>query len=163
MTNRIASLGMKAIFGIVLLLLFPAVQPAFAALAFIQYPVPTANSKPIEITSGPDGNLWFTEESGNNIGRITTTGAITEYAVPTPNSDPEFITAGPDGNLWFTEDNINVNNIGRITTTGAMIEYPGLTAIYGSRRTPPTRLGASVRRDQSSSILFQRAPATRLR
>src|SRR6266516_2791141 len=122
MTNRIASLGMKAIFGIVLLLLFPAVQPAFAALAFIQYLVPTPNSTPVGITAGPDGSLWFTELDGNNIGRITINGAIIEYSVPTSDSNPLEITAGPDGNLWFTEG--SGNNIGRITTTGAIIEYP---------------------------------------
>ena len=112
---------MKAIFGIVLLLLFPAVQPAFAALAFIQYPVPTPNSTPVGITAGPDGSLWFTELDGNNIGRITINGAIIEYSVPTANSKPIEITSGPDGNLWFTEE--SGNNIGRITTTGAITEY----------------------------------------
>ncbi len=112
---------MKAIFGIVLLLLFPAVQPAFAALAFIQYPVPTPNSTPVGITAGPDGSLWFTELDGNNIGRITINGAIIEYSVPTANSKPIEITFGPDGNLWFTEE--SGNNIGRITTTGAITEY----------------------------------------
>ncbi len=121
MTNRIASLGMKAIFGIVLLLLFPAVQPAFAALAFIQYLVPTPNSTPVGITAGPDGSLWFTELDGNNIGRITINGAIIEYSVPKANSKPIEITSGPDGNLWFTEE--SGNNIGRITTTGAITEY----------------------------------------
>jgi virginiamycin B lyase len=35
------------------------------------FPTPTANSGPTDITSGPDGNLWFTEAVGN-IGRITT-------------------------------------------------------------------------------------------
>ncbi len=112
---------MKAIFGIVLLLLFPAVQPAFAALAFIQYLVPTPNSTPVGITAGPDGSLWFTELDGNNIGRITINGAIIEYSVPKANSKPIEITSGPDGNLWFTEE--SGNNIGRITTTGAITEY----------------------------------------
>ena len=61
---------------------------------------------PFGITTGPDGNLWFTEESpyANRIGRMTPQGnLIGEYPVPTPNTYPEFITAGPDGNLWFTE------------------------------------------------------------
>ena len=120
-TNRIASLGMTAIFGIGLLLLVPAVQPVFAALAFIQYPVPTPNSTPVGITAGPDGSLWFTELDGNNIGRITVNGAIIEYAVPTTNCKPIEITSGPDGNLWFTEE--SGNNIGRITIAGAITEY----------------------------------------
>jgi virginiamycin B lyase len=29
------------------------------------------SSQPWGITAGPDGNLWFTEQVGNKIGRIT--------------------------------------------------------------------------------------------
>ena len=31
----------------------------------------TAGAQPIGITAGPDGNLWFTEQGGDRIGRIT--------------------------------------------------------------------------------------------
>ena len=34
----------------------------------------TPGSSPLGITAGPDGNLWFTEHSGNAIGRITPGG-----------------------------------------------------------------------------------------
>jgi virginiamycin B lyase len=69
-----------------------------------QFPV---SSSPWGITAGPDGNLWFTEHSGNKIGRITPAGVITEFPIPTRRSGPFGITAGPDGNLWFTETNGN--------------------------------------------------------
>src|SRR6266508_1365537 len=72
----------------------PAAQ---AVTRFREFPL-TAGSGPIEIASGPDGNLWFTELDGNRIGRITTAGLITEFPVPDP---PIAIAAGPDGNLWF--------------------------------------------------------------
>jgi virginiamycin B lyase len=62
------------------------------------------------ITSGSDGNLWFTLQASNGVGRITTLGVATEFGVPTP-SIPIGITAGPDGNIWFTEG----AEIGRIT------------------------------------------------
>jgi virginiamycin B lyase len=55
----------------------------------------TPGGDPRDITAGPDGALWFTQD-----------GAC--HCVP------EGITAGPDGALWFTE--FNVNQIGRITT-----------------------------------------------
>jgi hypothetical protein len=71
---------------------------------------------------GPDGNLWFTEASGNRIGRITPLGVITEFPVPTTFSDLSGITAGPDGNLWFTE--FSGNKIGRITPSGVITEFP---------------------------------------
>ncbi len=46
---------------------------------------------------GQDGALWFTENSGNKIERITTAGVITEFPVPTSSSGPRGIVAGPDG------------------------------------------------------------------
>ena len=77
-----------------------------------EFAVPTASSFPEGITAGPDGNLWFTEIDGNNIGRITTAGVVTEFPVPTASSEPEGIAAGPDGNIWFTE--FAVNKIGQL-------------------------------------------------
>jgi streptogramin lyase len=76
-----------------------------------EFPIPTANSSPNGIAAGPDGNLWFTEESGK-IGRISPSGTITEFPVPTASNAPNGIAAGPDGNLWFTLN----NSIGRITS-----------------------------------------------
>jgi streptogramin lyase len=81
-----------------------------------EFPVPTLNSSPTGITLGPDGNLWFTEQSANKIGRLTPDGIFTEFTVPTLASAPTGITVGPDGNLWFTEK--DGNKIGRVTTTG---------------------------------------------
>jgi len=40
--------------------------------AITEYDIPTANSGPIAITTGPDGNLWFTENNAGAIGKITT-------------------------------------------------------------------------------------------
>jgi streptogramin lyase len=87
----------------------------------------TAYDGPQGIAAGPDGNLWFTEFSGNRIGRITPSGAITEFPIPTGTSTPLEITAGDDGNLWFTEG--EGNNIGRITPSGAITEFPVPSAI----------------------------------
>jgi YD repeat-containing protein len=73
------------------------------------------------ITRGPDGNLWFTENNANRIGRITPAGQITEFDLPNANSSPTHIIAGPDGALWFTE--AQGSRIGRITTSGAITEF----------------------------------------
>ncbi len=86
-----------------------------------EYPVPSASSHPVDIVAGPDGNLWFTENSANQIGKMTPSGVITEYPIPTSASAPLGITAGPDGNLWFTE--AAVAKIAKITTAGAVTEY----------------------------------------
>src|SRR5688572_14768365 len=74
-----------------------------SAQTITEFPLPAATSSALWITSGPDGNLWFTEFFGAKIGRITPLGVITEFPLPTPPGvDPLGITAGPDGNLWFT-------------------------------------------------------------
>ncbi len=96
------------------------------AQAVTEFPIPTANSLPLAIAAGPDGNLWFTENTRNKIGRITTAGVITEFTLPTANSSPYGITAGPDGNLWFTEQ--FGNRIGQITPAGVITEFPLPTA-----------------------------------
>ncbi len=74
------------------------------------------------LTTGPDGNLWFTEISGKILGKITPTGTITEYTFESNGTGPdtfaEDITAGPDGNLWFTIQ--GDNQIGELTSSGAL-------------------------------------------
>jgi virginiamycin B lyase len=78
-------------------------------------------SSPAGIALGADGNLWFTEEYGDRIGRITPRGVVTEFSAGlTPFSLASSITAGPDGNLWFTE---NAGRIGRITPAGVISEF----------------------------------------
>jgi virginiamycin B lyase len=79
-----------------------------------EFPLPSPNSTPYSITTGPGDNLWFTESSpANRVGRITPSGTVIgEYPVPTANSGIDMITAGPDGNLWFTE--YQANKIGRV-------------------------------------------------
>src|ERR1700722_12762318 len=57
---------------------------------------------PWEITAGPDGALWFTENNGSRIGRITTTGIFTQFSINSNSSRSgsavtRGITAGPDG------------------------------------------------------------------
>jgi streptogramin lyase len=73
--------------------------------SFREFSVPTPNSVPDIITAGPDGNVWFTEYNGGNIGRITPSGVVTEF--PVSNPPPRAIVAGPDGNLWFAENMVD--------------------------------------------------------
>ncbi|MDQ6943806.1 MAG: hypothetical protein M3169_15000, partial [Candidatus Eremiobacteraeota bacterium] len=91
-----------------------------AAGAITRFVIPSGN-RPSVMTAGPDGNVWFTEEVANKIGRITPSGTVTEFPIPTAGSTPEGITAGPDGNLWFTE--FGANKIGRITPAGIINEF----------------------------------------
>ena len=52
----------------------------FAAERITEYPLPVGPRgrviRPMGITVGPDGALWFTDPDGRSIGRITTSGMI---------------------------------------------------------------------------------------
>jgi virginiamycin B lyase len=81
-----------------------------------------------DITSGPNGALWFSMEYASNytspawIGTITTSGAVTTYLIPFA-ADPSDLTAGPGGAIWF--GNFAVDEIGRVTTSGHFSEFYG--------------------------------------
>ncbi|MFZ5896843.1 MAG: virginiamycin B lyase family protein [Myxococcota bacterium] len=96
-----------------------------------EFSIGRAGAAPDAITSGPDGNLWFTD--GTKIGRITLDGTITEFdAVKTtdlPSAGTTYwvsptITAGPDGNMWFlVKLSSGATNVGKITLTGATTQF----------------------------------------
>ena len=75
-----------------------------------EFAIPTLGRNAQWITSGPDGNLWFTEENGDMPGRVTPAGVITEFALPA-NTAPLGIVSGPDGNLLVYR--IGPDNIAR--------------------------------------------------
>jgi streptogramin lyase len=100
------------------------INPTTHAVA--EFPTHTAVSVPRGITTGPDGNLWFTEFYASQIGMINPkTDAIAEFPIPS-HDEPYSITAGPDGNLWFTESDLyGRGEIGMINpTTHAVAEFP---------------------------------------
>jgi streptogramin lyase len=92
----------------------------------------TGGATPTGITTGSDGNLWFTEQAASRIGRITPLGILTEFSTGiTTASNPTGIAVGSDGNLWFTEQ--TASRIGRITPLGVVTEFSaGISASAGS-------------------------------
>jgi RHS repeat-associated protein len=111
--------------------LLPRVEPLEtrlvpAALTGItEYAVPTTNSQPYGITLGPDNNIWFTEQFGVKIGKVTASGGFTEYALNTGYTVTGDITTGPDNNLWFSEQKTSTRaaDVGRSTTSGSITDY----------------------------------------
>ena len=75
------------------------------------------------ITSGPDGNLWFSEESNNAVGRITPSAVITEFSAGFPTGSPRGIVTGPDGNLWVAMAGGD-GAIAQVTKAGEVTEFP---------------------------------------
>jgi virginiamycin B lyase len=78
---------------------------SFPARSRPGYPGPVVTQVPVAITAGADGNLWFAEDRGPGLGRITPGGQITEFDVPGLQQTAvtvRALTAGPDGAVWFT-------------------------------------------------------------
>ena len=70
----------------------------------VEFPLPTPNSGPTTLALAPDGVVWFTQSSGNRIGRMNPDGSgLREFPLPQPDSSPRIIALGSDGNMWFSE------------------------------------------------------------
>jgi streptogramin lyase len=85
------------------------------------YSTLTASSSPWGITTGSDGNVWFTENSTGKYGKVTPNGTLSEFSTSSSGSLPQGLTAGPDGNVWFAE--FTSQKIGRITPSGSLTEF----------------------------------------
>jgi len=98
----------------------------------------TLNAAPEGIVTGPDGNLWFTENGPpGRVARMTTSGDVSEFTNGvTPADQPFGITAGPDGNLWITEPG-GAGHVARVTTGGGVTELTGgVTMGFSANRRP---------------------------
>jgi len=114
------------VLALILSMLFLATTSATTTVT--EYNAAAVGTMTWGITSGPDGALWFTAQGGNNVGRITTAGAVTSYTIsPTPVGGTCGIAAGPDNALWFTT--AGFNKVGRLTTSGTTTLYVASTAL----------------------------------
>lgn len=86
------------------------------------FPVPSGGA-PDGMTAGPDGNVWFVDNTMLQIGRITPVGNIVEFPLPADEIfSPNDIVTGRDGNLWFA-DGVN-SQIVRMSIDGRFTEFP---------------------------------------
>jgi virginiamycin B lyase len=86
-------------------------------------PLSSSTADPSDITPGPDGRLWFTEQLGDAIGAVTPAAGATPQRFPlAAGSQPSGIIS-TGGALWFTESGAGA--IGQISTAGTITEFPG--------------------------------------
>jgi virginiamycin B lyase len=96
-----------------------------------------------EITLGPDGNLWFTQQLQNEVGRLTPSGQFTLWSTG-DNSGPHGIEFDKQGRLWITRQFSNtisqvvLKSDGTIQLINHDIPFPdasphGLTVGTGGR------------------------------
>ncbi|HET9245704.1 MAG TPA: hypothetical protein VFO15_07865, partial [Xanthobacteraceae bacterium] len=68
-----------------------------------EWPVKTPDASLRGVTVAPNGDLWFTENFSNKIGRMAPDGkVIGEYAIPLEGCGARAIIALPDGRLFFS-------------------------------------------------------------
>ena len=88
------------------------------------FAVPTAGAGLSNIVAGPDGALWFNEQNGFAVGRITTTGVVSEFSVPrasySADGDGPTTIVSSGGNLW-TLANVG-STIDEVSTVGVVTQ-----------------------------------------
>jgi len=113
--------------------------------------LPHPNSGPTTITVAPDGRVWFTESSGNRIGRMDADGTnLVEFPLPHSDSSPRILALGGDGNLWFSEH--TGNRMGRITPSTS----PRRTAIRARSHWARTATSGSASSRAGRSVASRR-------
>jgi streptogramin lyase len=115
----------------------------------------TASSDPLGITTGPDGNLWYTD-AGENLsanapapamqaGRFNPgNSALDLYGNGERGSIPAAVTTGPDGNLWFADVGASANDVWALTPQGTVpAGYPSQFGIKNPPGVAPPLAGPS--------------------
>ena len=112
----------------------------------------------MDITAGPDGNVWFSEGAVGQIAFITPSGRIKEILFSSSGAAAGIVT-GSDGNIWFTD--LIGNSIWRLElSTQRLDQLPcanaeiysraillwGRMGIFGSWKVSASRLAGSLRR-----------------
>ena len=104
---------------------------ASAAATITEYELPLKDQGPVEVVSGPDGNIWTTlSGSANAVMKTSPLGVSNEvlgFTKPTAG-----IAVGADGNLWVTEPAANL--IARVTPAGVIKEF-SLAELEGTKPT----------------------------
>ncbi|WP_147916091.1 virginiamycin B lyase [Ruania zhangjianzhongii] len=77
-------------------------------------------SRPMVLTSGTDGDLWFSRGDGF-LGHIDHAGTISSHPLTT-SATPYGICAGPEQTLWYTL--VDGDRVGRMTADGHAEEFP---------------------------------------
>jgi YD repeat-containing protein len=96
---------------------------AYQAGAYVEYAMPS-ESRPQQIVTGSDGNLWVPLYETGKIAKVTTTtGAVTEYSAGV--KQPRDMAVGSDGNVWYTGGTFTyeTNIISKMTPTGTRTAY----------------------------------------
>lgn len=131
MKNRTFGLFAIVFVGVVMALAAPRRHPpsqpgdvSELKVTIREWAVPTKGAHPHDPAVGPEGDLWFTEQMTNKLGRLDPkTGEFKEYPLAEgQNSGPHGLVPDHEGNIWFTAN--FGGYIGKLDPqTGKVVEY----------------------------------------
>jgi len=97
----------------------------------MEYPTGIDGADPYGVTAGSDGNVWFTDRAGNNVGHMSQSGSGVA-TVPVPRQHPSGIVHGRDGNLWVSM----ADGVGRLSPSSLEL------ALFGQKSSDALAAGA---------------------
>lgn len=122
-------ISVSLVTGVLAALVPGLATPAAAATRII--PVPTSSAGLGRIVTAPDGNMWFTEEDANKVGRITPGGQITEFDLGQQTVDDtsvQDVAVAPNGTIWVAYDSgwriKAINSAGQTVRGPYVFDYP---------------------------------------
>ena len=85
-----------------------------------------SSAQPWGITTGSDGNIWFSEAGNQRVGRITPQGTVTEF--PATTMWVRDLCPGPDGEIWIAI--AGNGHLGHMSTTGVASQVTYVNGQY---------------------------------
>jgi virginiamycin B lyase len=127
-----------------------------------EFPLPPSDAGPtvpVELVSGPDGNLWMSVFD-HSVARMTPAGVVTQFDVGPDAGDagplwPSVLAVGPDGNVWFASAQLPL--ISRITTAGVVTHFPVSGRSFGVAVGPDNAVWFTMQ-GKLGRITFEPAP-----
>ena len=89
----------------------------------VEIAIPTNYAQPMDLTTGPDGALWFTEQGTRKVGRMTTAGVFTDFRCRVSTALPEAIASSADGNLYVADMAYGHETLDKVTTAGVITRH----------------------------------------
>src|SRR4051794_10700635 len=63
---------------------------------------PSASSRPAQLATGQNGDIWFADAADHGVGRLASNGTFTPLSTG-GGSDPVDVAVAPNGNVWAVE------------------------------------------------------------
>lgn len=115
------------------------------------FTLPNFQTAFVSITTGPDGNVWYTDSESPLVGRINPgTQAVATF--PTPNNaSPGAITTGADDNLYFAE---SLYNQATVTNDGLIGRINPTTHVFADVPLPSGHVPAGITGGPDGNVWF---------